>query len=141
MGSRLKLHSTYLWWSTCSQGSSIYLLFTSFYRFAGMHKFYEKKSWNVCTEKLFLKTIQCIFGFFHVFLFQPLFKGKYLSICTKLCKYSKLTRRYVFANRTVNSTNQQFYKNWWVICKCWNFVITTKNIYKHNFNPPPYWFI
>jgi hypothetical protein len=43
--------------------------------------FLEKQSWNVPAVKLFSKTKFNVFRVFvDVFLFQPLIKGKYLSI-------------------------------------------------------------
>ena len=87
--------------------------------------FYGKKILNVTSVKLFPRIkIQCFGGFFDAFLFQPLNKGKYLSIswcvncyCLKIapksCNNSKFTKELeIFENWTVDGTQYAFHENW-----------------------------
>ena len=81
---------------------------------------------NVTSLKLFPRIkIQCFWGFFDAFLFQPLNKGKYLSIswfvtCSrlkiapKICNNSKFTKELeIFENWTVEVAKYAFHENWW----------------------------
>ena len=87
--------------------------------------FCGKKILNVTSVKLFPRIkIQCFLGVFDAFLFQPLSKGKYLSISQfvtcyclkispKICNKSKFTKELeIIENLTVDEAQYAFHKNW-----------------------------
>ena len=88
-------------------------------------KIFGKKILNVTTVKLFSnKKNQHLMGFFDAFLFQPLIKGKYITIlwfitfyCFEMApkihnipKFSK--EQEIFANWDIDGAHYAFHENW-----------------------------